>query len=211
MRAREKARVSAAFGAVVAAGLWWRRRKNVRFGPVSGRSARRRRRNRSAGVARNGGFCLARFLSIRPRLGSAAWFLAVRFWGRRPAVTGGVFDTPPVSLWTFAGGTEGSNPSPSSGATVANLASFPWRRHSRTGLPREERGTFNGGLGVDPLSQVEGETCRPILSPNPPGSERPRGGRPRPASRRSSPAATRLAGEGGVSSEPATAAKPLLL
>ena len=79
-----------------------RRRKNVRFGPVSGRSARRPRRNRSAGVAETAVFAWRGSYRSGLGWGSAAWFLAVRFCGRRPAVTGGVFDTPPVSLWIFA-------------------------------------------------------------------------------------------------------------
>ena len=66
------------------------------FEAVVGAGETRRRR------AENGGFWLARFLSIRPQPGSAAWFLAVRFWGVDRAVSGGVFETPPVSLRTFA-------------------------------------------------------------------------------------------------------------
>ena len=68
---------------MVGAGLWRRRLKNVRFGPVF-------RVDLHAGVARNGGFWLARFLLIRPQSGLAAWFLAVRFWGVDRAVSGGV-------------------------------------------------------------------------------------------------------------------------
>jgi hypothetical protein len=76
----KKARVSAAFGAVVAAGLGRRRLKNVRFGPVSGAICTPVPAKPLAGVARNGGFWRGSYRS-RPRPGSAAWFLAVRFWG----------------------------------------------------------------------------------------------------------------------------------
>jgi hypothetical protein len=50
----------------------------------------------------NGGFGLARFLSIpaSARIGSVVF--SGSLLGRRPAVTGGVFETPPVSLRTFA-------------------------------------------------------------------------------------------------------------
>jgi hypothetical protein len=98
----EKSRVSVAFGAVVAAGLWRRQRIMGVLVQFLGRSARRHRRDRSPAPLEAAVFWLTRFLSIPDSAKVDSVVFGGSLLGRRRAVTGGVCDTPPVSLRTFA-------------------------------------------------------------------------------------------------------------
>ena len=165
----EKARVSAVFGAVVVAGLCRRppKLKMCVLAQFPGRSARRYRRNRSAGVARNGGF-LADEVLINPGLGQvdtvvfggslwgevdrqvAAGFLTPAGLEKWPPLQGGprvrIRLPPPASpsdeplsgksrkRCPSDGGTEGSNPSPSSRESVS--LPHPLSKVANPGFPR---------------------------------------------------------------------------